>query len=51
MNCLECGIEGEGITKKNPYHKECFQPAFVKALQSMSRQLTKEKEEKANAKV
>ena len=51
MNCLECGGEGEGITPRNPYHKECFQPAFVKALQAMSNQLTKEKEEKASAKI
>ena len=51
MSCLECGLDGEDITPKNPYHKECFQPAFVKALQSMGQQLTKEKEDKANAKV
>jgi hypothetical protein len=45
MNCLECGLEGENITAKNPYHKECFQPAFVKALYAMSNQLAKAKAE------
>lgn len=43
MKCLECDIEGTDITPKNPYHKECFQPAFVKALSAMSKQLTEEK--------
>ncbi len=51
MKCLECGIDGCDITPKNPYHKECFQPAFVKALSKMSEQITKEKEEKLNARV